>query len=424
MSAQQIKAGFKQADKGTISDNWPDRNFGDLYAEPSRNGIYKTSGYHGRGVRIVNMGEMFGFEFINDQEMSRVALTSHELSSSGLIDGDLLFGRRSVVPAGAGKCALVVHPSEPLTFESSIIRVRLDKGKSEPRFYYYFFASPVGRSIVSTIIAGTNVKGIRATELKELKVPTPAKAEQAAIAEALGDADALIDALERLLAKKRDIKQGAMQDLLTGKRRLPGFDGDWVKAALGSLGVWRGGATPSMRRPEFWDGGSIPWASSADVRIGPVSTTASCITERAVKESSTSLVPADSILIVMRSGILRRFLPVGIAVRPIAINQDIKALLPHPKVASKFIFHAIVGAGDKIIGRCMKSGTTVESIELSWLKRFEIGMPPTTEEQTAIATVLSDIDAEVAALERKLVKARTVKQGMMQELLTGRTRLL
>ena len=120
--------------------------FGTLYAEPSRNGIYKTSSYHGRGTRIVNMGEMFGFEFISNQEMNRVALTSRELSISGLADGDLLFGRRSVVPSGAGKCALVDCPTEPLTFESSIIRVRLNKAVADPRYYYYFFSSPAGRS--------------------------------------------------------------------------------------------------------------------------------------------------------------------------------------------------------------------------------------------------------------------------------------
>jgi type I restriction enzyme S subunit len=101
--------------------------------------------------------------------------------------------------------------------------VRLDKREADPRFYYYFFASPLGRSVVSTIVSGTNVKGIRGTELRELEVPLPTKAEQEAIAEALNDTDALIESLEQLLAKKHHIKQGALQELLTGKRRLPGF---------------------------------------------------------------------------------------------------------------------------------------------------------------------------------------------------------
>jgi type I restriction enzyme, S subunit len=218
-----VKPTYQQSEVGVMPVDWNRQTFGVLYAEPSRNGIYKSSQYRGRGTRIVNMGEMFGLEFISDQDMSRVALTTKEISDSSLRDGDLLFGRRSVVPAGAGKCSLVVSPTEPITFESSIIRVRLDKREADPRFYYYFFASPLGRSVVSTIVSGTNVKGIRGTELRELEVPLPTKAEQEAIAEALNDTDALIESLEQLLAKKHHIKQGALQELLTGKRRLPGF---------------------------------------------------------------------------------------------------------------------------------------------------------------------------------------------------------
>jgi type I restriction enzyme S subunit len=166
------------------------------------------------------MGEMFGYEFISDQDMSRVMLTPRELIISGLQNGDLLFGRRSVVPAGAGKCSLVLPPSEPLTFESSIIRVRLNEAEACPLFYYYFFASPKGRSTVGTIVSGTNIKGIRASELRALKVPLPARIEQESIAEALSDMDADIAALETKLTKARQLKQGMMQNLLTGKIRL------------------------------------------------------------------------------------------------------------------------------------------------------------------------------------------------------------
>ncbi|HEX3008786.1 MAG TPA: restriction endonuclease subunit S [Bacteroidales bacterium] len=112
---------------------------------------------------------------------------------------------RSVVPAGASKCSLVMSLIEPITFESSIIRVRLNRSEAHPPFYYYFFTSPIGRSLVGTIVAGTNVKGIRATELRELKVPIPTKAEQEAVAEALSDVDALIGSLEQLIVKKLQI---------------------------------------------------------------------------------------------------------------------------------------------------------------------------------------------------------------------------
>ena len=142
----ELNPGYKKTEIGVIPEEWGERTFKNLYLEPSRNGIYKTADFHGRGTRIVNMGEMFGFDFILDQHMNRVAVTPREMSSSGLQDGDLLFGRRSIVPAGAGKCSLIVSPHEPLTFESSIIRVRLNNAEAHPPFFYYFFSSPAGRS--------------------------------------------------------------------------------------------------------------------------------------------------------------------------------------------------------------------------------------------------------------------------------------
>jgi len=108
--------------------------------------------------------------------------------------------------------------------------------------------------------------------------------------------------------------------------------------------------------------------------------------------------------------------------KPMAINQDIKALLPNNHVLSEYLLHSLAFNGDHILARCLKSGTTVESLEFPWLKAFTIPIPPLPE-QAAIAAVLSDMDAEIAALEQTLAKARQIKQGMMQELLTGRIRL-
>ena len=102
----ELRSGYKQTEMGVLPEEWDIELFGEFYAERSRNGVYKSAEFQGRGTRIVNMGEMFGFDFISDQEMSRVSLTPKELAINGLRDGDLLFGRRSVVPAGAGKCSV------------------------------------------------------------------------------------------------------------------------------------------------------------------------------------------------------------------------------------------------------------------------------------------------------------------------------
>lgn len=153
--------------------SWPVVQFGQLYAEASRNGIYKSKEHHGAGVKIVNMGELFAHDIINRQDMKRVNMTDAEMSISGLADGDLLFGRRSLVESGAGKCSLVEGLTEPTTFESSIIRVRVDPSMIRARFVLYWLRSHQGLGRVRAIVTGTNVKGVRGSTLRRIKVPCP-----------------------------------------------------------------------------------------------------------------------------------------------------------------------------------------------------------------------------------------------------------
>jgi len=266
--------------------------------------------------------------------------------------------------------------------------------------------------------------GLSVSKLLNLDVACPpTQAEQETIGQALCDMDALIGSLERLLSKSQEIKQGVMQELLTGRKRLPGFSGNWEEKRLDELGQWTGGMTPSMRNSEYWEPGTVPWISSGDVKRVRLVTTAFWISEHAVRQGATTLLPPQSIVVVTRSGILRKFLPVAMNMIPMAINQDIKALLPNEHGLPEYLLHSLTFNGDRILARCLKSGTTVESIEFSWLKALTIPMPP-IHEQNVIAGVLSDMDAEIASLDDRLTKARQLKQGMMQELLTGRIRLV
>jgi type I restriction enzyme S subunit len=173
--------------------SWPGVVFESLYAEPSRNGIYKKKEFHGSGVKIVNMGELFGYEFIGPQNMKRLQMTDAELEKAGLEEGDLLFGRRSLVEEGAGKCSLIEGLYEPVTFESSIIRVRLNKRDALPKFYYYWFRSYLGRGVIKAIVTGTNVKGIKGSDLKQVQVVYPTIDEQKRIVDVIREYDKLIE---------------------------------------------------------------------------------------------------------------------------------------------------------------------------------------------------------------------------------------
>ena len=145
--------------------------FSSFYKIPSRNGVYVTKENHGFGISIINMGELFGTEFVKHGEGEKVNLSETEKTNSMLEDGDLLFARRSLVESGAGKCSIVYEPTEEMTFESSVIRVRLDNTRANPLFYYYWFKSTVGRRAMKTLVTGSNVKGIKGSELENLLVP-------------------------------------------------------------------------------------------------------------------------------------------------------------------------------------------------------------------------------------------------------------
>jgi type I restriction enzyme S subunit len=245
---------------------WPDVVFETLYAGPSRNGVYKPKEFHGSGCRIVNMGELFGFDFISNQEMNRLELNDIELATNSLEDGDLLFGRRSLVEAGAGKCSLVVEPQEPLTFESSIIRVRLNQEAVNPRFFYYYFRSPQGRGRIRSIVSGTNVKGIRGSDLKRLPVARPPKDAQDDIASALCAYDDLIENNRRRMTLLEEAVRQLYREWFV-RLRFPGHEHTritkgvpegWERVQLGELSEITMGQSPESKHYNE-DGEGLPF---------------------------------------------------------------------------------------------------------------------------------------------------------------------
>ncbi|MEC0209859.1 restriction endonuclease subunit S [Paenibacillus ehimensis] len=195
----------------------------------------------------------------------------------------------------------------------------------------------------------------------------------------------------------------------------------WDTIPLGEVGSWYGGLTPSMSNPLFW-GGSIYWLSSGDVKRPFLNNSSKQITELALSRTSLKCLPKGTIVIVVRSGILRVNLPVAELQTEMAINQDLKGIIVHESILSRYIMHTLIFHGEQILKTCLKSGTTVESIELKWLKEFEIPLPPLPEQQ-AIAVALSDVDGYITSLEKLITKKKAIKQGAMQELLTGKRRL-
>lgn len=309
----------------------------------------------------------------------------------------------------------VIYDGEDAYFQdSNIVWLDIDRTKIKNEYLYQCYqaikwASPEG-STISRLYNGI---------IRKTKIPLPpTETEQRAIAQALSDVDALLATLDQMIAKKRDIKQAAMQQLLTGETRLPGFSGNWEVKRLGEA-IERivGGGTPSRANNGYWNG-SIPWVTVKDFSTFNTQQAQEYITDAGLKNSASNLIPAGTLITSTRMAL-------GKAVIyhvDVTINQDLKALFLKPNQDVQFMrywFEQNSTMIDSIGG-----GSTVKGISIQQLQAFEFNSPPTKEEQTAIATVLTDMDAELSVLEARREKTRQLKQAMMQELLTGKTRLI
>lgn len=264
---------------------------------------------------------------------------------------------------------------------------------------------------------GVNQTHLLNPVFKACLLPLPPLPEQEAIAGALSDADGAVRAVERLIEKKRAVKQAALHALLTPTTRLPGFSEDWETKTLGECCARIfGGGTPSRSAEAFWNG-RIPWATIKDITSHNPERTQETISEQGLEQSASKLVAAGTLIIGTRMAV---GVPALFSVA-VAINQDLKALELTGDNHSKYFFYWFCYKRNELESR--SSGSTVSGLSTNDLRAIEISLPPLPE-QRAIAAVLSDMDAAIAALEARRDKLKAVKQGIMQALLTGKVRLV
>ena len=294
--------------------------------------------------------------------------------------------------------------------------------KTTTRAFLYFLCSSLKfweRMVLSVTGTTGSHQRVNRYDAMKLAIRFPEDtAEQRAIAVVLSDVEKLIGSLEALVAKKRSIKQAAMQQLLTGRTRLPGFGGEWGVTVLGSLTDIRNGGTPRTGVPSYW-GGRIPWCVPTDItacRGKRLAATTRSITPEGLASCGASLLPAGTLLLCSRATIGE----IKIASMPVATNQGFKSLVCGDAVDYEFLYHRMLTLKKQMIE--VATGSTFLEISKRDVANIRIDLP-TLPEQQAIATILSDMDAEITALERRLDKTRAIKQGMMQQLLTGSIRL-
>lgn len=382
-----------------------------------KNGLNKGRAFFGSGTPIVNFMDVIRHTVIRRRDVTgRVTVTPDEAKRYSAKMHDFLFTRTSESVEEIGTPALLVDSIPNAVFSGFVLRGRLKRRDVVPEFLIRALQTQSARDQIISTATYTTRALTNGRSLGRVLVALPTVDEQKAIARALRDVDGLIDAMKLRLAKSRALRQGMMHELLAGHVRLPGFVAPWAESSVGSLVEIVGGGTPSRAVDAYW-GGPIPWATVKDISSFNPAGTQEQITQSALRASATRLVSAGTPVLAAR-------MLVGKAVRfsvDVAINQDLKALLTGPSVDPQFLCHWFDVHGAVLAASA--GGSTVVGTSTSAIKSLPIALPP-IEEQLAIAAALDDADGEIAVLERRLEASRAIRHGMMQELLTGRTRLV
>lgn len=395
-----------------IPDGWALAPLSDLVAAeaPIGYGIVQPGPSVSDGVPMIAIRDLL--KVIPERLHRTSASIDANYKRSRVVPRDVLIsvkgttGRIGIVPDG-------------LTANISRDVARLRFGPEQvPEFWLQLLRSERAQRTLDQARVGTTRQELSIGTLRTLEFMFPPKTEQLAIADCLADADRLIEAIDALHAKKRDLKQGMMQELLTGRTRLPGFKKPWQPAEVGVLARVTGGGTPSTRNLSYW-GGDIPWFTPAEIEpagSGLVSRSERTITADGLANSSATLLPPGSVLVTSRASIGH----CAVAETPVTTNQGFASMIPRDDRSTWFLYYWTQLHKSEFESRA--SGSTFLEISPTKVATIPIEVP-SLDEQEAIGNALSDADNEIAALERRLRSARAIKMGMMQQLLTGRTRL-
>lgn len=413
-----VKPGYKQSEVGIIPEDWGVSTlraaFPKLEAGVSVNSDNMTSSkYHILKTSAVHNG------IVDPAEVKPVIKADYSRLKCPLVQGSIIISRMNT-SALVGECGYVKNASIDVYLPDRLWQVQNPKD-SDYNFEWlnYLLNTKRYRDAVRATATGTSnsMKNISKERLMEIDIPCPSLDEQNRISAALSDIDTLIANLEKLIAKKKAIKQGAMQELLTGKRRLPGFDGKWADLIIGQNGyLLRETIDPQAYVSTlFWEY-SMP---AFDTGKEPVKTFGADM-------HSNRTVIRGSVLLFNKLNVRQKRIWLVEASESNSVCSS--EFLPYYSDTIDLRLLAQLLSTEKItkdfIGMSTGTSNSQKRITPKNFLEYSVYMPTDINEQAAIADVLDDMDSEIAVLEEKLHKAQLMKAGMMSELLTGRIRLI
>ncbi|MCH4242370.1 restriction endonuclease subunit S [Blautia producta] len=292
------------------------------------------------------------------------------------------------------------------------------------KYFYYWFSRNFYNE-VAKYTAKTSVDSVRRQMITGMIMPVPPILEQEKIVNALSDIDTLITGLQKLIQKKKNIRQGTMQMLLTGKKRLNGYSGDWVKINLAKNSKlkarigWQG-----LTTAEYLDEGYSYLITGTDFQDGQINWNGCHFVnyDRYTQDSNIQVSNGD--LLLTKDGTIGKVAYVTDLKRPATLNSGVFLVKPITDAyVAHFMFYVLESLVFKDFLQQLSAGSTINHLYQKDLVKFDLYVPPTKEEQEAIAAILFDMDSDIYKLEEKLSKYQKIKQGMMEELLTGKVRL-
>ena len=291
--------------------------------------------------------------------------------------------------------------------------------------YLYYLLQTKKREMLEKATASTFAE-ISKSALCEIPLQAPEKQEQEQIAQVLFDIDALITDLQKLIQKKKNIRQGTMQMLVTGKKRLDGFSGEWVKINLAKnsrlkarIG-WQG-----LTTAEYLDEGYSYLITGTDFKDGRIEWNGCHYVDYDRYAQDPNIQVSNGDLLLTKDGTIGKVAFVTDLKRPATLNSGVFLVKPITDAyTAHFMFYVLESSVFKDFLQQLSAGSTINHLYQKDLVKFDLFVPPTKEEQEAIAGILFDMDCDIHKLEEKLSKYQKVKQGMMEELLTGKVRLV
>lgn len=293
-------------------------------------------------------------------------------------------------------------------------------------YLYYALSSELTMQQYTKMAAGSSVQNLNKDKVSKVVLPCPQIPEQKKIAEALSAIDSLLVDLQKLIQKKKNIRQGTLQKLIAGKTRLSGFNGDWIKinlsknSRLNARIGWQG-----LTTAEYLDEGYSYLITGTDFKEGQINWNGCHYVDYDRYAQDPNIQVSNGDLLLTKDGTIGKVAYVTGLKRPATLNSGIFLVKPITDVyTAHFMFYVLESSVFKDFLQQLSAGSTINHLYQKDLVKFELFVPPTKEEQEAIAGILFDMDSEIHTLEEKLSKIQRVKQGMMEELLTGKVRLV